>query len=94
MEIARIKDQVSIEDLLIHYGWSPDDNGWGGWSGWTPTMCPFHDDRNPSASVNVEKGRFNCHGCGVSGDIFDIVQTTEGLDFKEAGKWIAETFLV
>ena len=26
--------------------------------------CPLHDDKNPSASVNLSKGVFNCHKCG------------------------------
>jgi len=26
--------------------------------------CPLHEDKNPSASINVSKGVFNCHKCG------------------------------
>jgi len=31
-------------------------------------LCPFHDDRNPSLSVNREKGLWHCFGCGRGGD--------------------------
>jgi len=24
-------------------------------------LCPFHDDRNPSFSVNVDTGKWYCH---------------------------------
>jgi len=27
-------------------------------------FCPLHTDNNPSASVHIEKGLFNCHKCG------------------------------
>ncbi len=38
------------------------------------TRCPFHDDRNPSFSVNAEKGTWICHaGCG-SGGINDFAK--------------------
>ena len=33
-------------------------------------VCPFHDDHDPSLSVNLQTGLFKCFGCGVSGDIF------------------------
>jgi len=31
-------------------------------------LCPFHDDHNPSLSVNLEKGIWHCFGCGKSGN--------------------------
>jgi putative DNA primase/helicase len=31
-------------------------------------LCPFHDDRSPSFSANIEKGVWKCHaGCGEGG---------------------------
>lgn len=29
-------------------------------------LCPYHDDRHPSASFNVRKGLFFCYTCGAS----------------------------
>jgi len=29
--------------------------------------CPFHDDKNPSLSVNIKAGMFNCFSCGEKG---------------------------
>jgi 5S rRNA maturation endonuclease (ribonuclease M5) len=47
-------------------------------------LCPFHDDRNPSFSVNPEKGLWLCRsGCG-SGDAYSFVMLKEGMDFKAA----------
>ena len=37
-------------------------------------LCPFHDDHNPSLSVNREKGVWHCFGCGKSGDLTAFVK--------------------
>jgi len=37
-------------------------------------LCPFHDDHNPSLSVNREKGLWHCFGCGRSGDVRKFVE--------------------
>lgn len=35
------------------------------------TNCPKHEDGNPSLSINEEKGKFNCFGCGFNGSLYD-----------------------
>ena len=46
-------------------------------------LCPFHDDKNPSLSVNLETGAFNCHACGAKGkDPVDLCMKVWGTDFK------------
>src|SRR3989338_8899111 len=53
-------------------------------------LCPFHDDHNPSLSINLESGLFNClAGCG-GGDVFTFYQRYKKIDFKTAIKEIAE----
>jgi DNA primase len=56
---------------------------------WTG-LCPFHDERTPSFSVNAEEKLYYCFGCGEGGDAFKFVQQTEGLDFQEAVELLAE----
>jgi hypothetical protein len=57
--------------------------------GWTKISC-FNDaahprgDRNPSASVNLDKGRYRCFACGIEGDAYDLLQQLEGLTFAQA----------
>jgi DNA primase len=47
-------------------------------------VCPFHEEKTPSMSVDRVRGLYNCFGCGKHGDIFTFVQETQGLDFPEA----------
>ncbi len=47
-------------------------------------LCPFHDDHNPSLSVNIKTGLFKCFACDAAGDVFHFYQQKHGCDFKEA----------
>lgn len=31
-------------------------------------LCPFHEDRDPSLSIDLREGLFKCHGCQESGN--------------------------
>jgi len=53
-------------------------------------VCPFHNDRNPSMSVNQAKQIYHCFSCGAGGDVFKFVMDYENLSFKEAIKVLAE----
>lgn len=53
-------------------------------------LCPFHSERHPSFYVHPEQKLFYCFGCCAGGDIFDFVQRTEGCDFLEALRIVAE----
>lgn len=47
-------------------------------------LCPFHDDRTPSFSVNIRSGLFNCFACGIKGNVFQFYMRHKGVDFKTA----------
>ena len=53
-------------------------------------LCPFHDERTPSFSVDAEHKLYHCFGCGVGGDAISFVRETEGRDFSEAIELLAE----
>jgi len=53
-------------------------------------LCPFHNERTPSFTVNEEKSFYHCFGCGAHGDIFGFVMRTEGISFPEAVERLAE----
>jgi DNA primase len=55
-------------------------------------LCPFHDERSPSFSVHAEEKLYHCFGCGVGGDLFDFVATTENIDFPAAVELLADRY--
>ena len=55
-------------------------------------LCPFHDERTGSFHVRPDEKHYHCFGCQASGDPFDFVMETEGLDFKAALESLANRF--
>ena len=55
-------------------------------------LCPFHDERTPSFSVNVDQKLYHCFGCGEGGDAIGFVQQTEALDFPGAVEFLATRY--
>lgn len=53
-------------------------------------LCPFHNEKTPSFTVNLAHQRYKCFGCGAGGDVFNFVMQIEGLSFYEALKALAE----
>ena len=52
-------------------------------------LCPFHEERTPSFSVNAADKLYYCFGCRKGGDVIDFVRETEQLDFAGALEWLA-----
>ena len=46
-------------------------------------LCPFHQEKTPSFSVDPERQLFYCFGCQTGGDVFKFVMLYEKLDFPE-----------
>ncbi|OJU85817.1 MAG: DNA primase [Solirubrobacterales bacterium 70-9] len=55
-------------------------------------LCPFHDERSPSFSVDPTDKLYHCFGCGEAGDIFGFVMEKEGLGFSEAVEALADRY--
>ncbi|HLH18201.1 MAG TPA: DNA primase [Bryobacteraceae bacterium] len=53
-------------------------------------LCPFHNEKTPSFTVNTAHQFYKCFGCGAGGDVFNFVMEIEGLSFYEALKSLAE----
>jgi len=47
-------------------------------------LCPFHNEKTPSFTVNDDKAFYHCFGCGQHGDVITFVMETDGLSFPEA----------
>lgn len=40
-------------------------------------LCPFHNEKSPSFTVNQDRAFYHCFGCGVHGDVIDFVQAVD-----------------
>ena len=52
-------------------------------------LCPFHDDHNPSFTVDPRWQNYRCWACGKSGDVLTFVQEHEKISFPEALELLA-----
>jgi len=57
----------------------------GSWKG----LCPFHQEKSPSFTVNPQRQTYHCFGCDVGGDVFKFVMEMEHLDFMGAMERLA-----
>jgi DNA primase len=53
-------------------------------------LCPFHEEKTPSFSVNEQKQSWYCFGCQRGGDVFTFVEQIEKVDFRGALEQLAE----
>ena len=52
-------------------------------------LCPFHQEKTPSFTINESKGFYHCFGCGAHGDAVKFLMDHEGLPFIDAVKKLA-----
>lgn len=53
-------------------------------------LCPFHKEKTPSLSVNVEKNLFHCFGCHVGGSVVDFLAKHQGKPVETVLKELSE----
>ena len=54
------------------------------------TLCPFHNDHEPSLSFKVSKNTYRCFVCDAHGGPIDLVMKYLGKGFVEACRWLAD----
>jgi len=79
--IDTIKERVDIVKVINEYVELNRNN---------KALCPFHEEKTPSFSVNPEGQYFHCFGCGAGGDVIRFVELIERTDFMSAVKSLAE----
>jgi len=55
-------------------------------------LCPFHNEKTPSFTVNESKAIYKCFGCGKSGDVIDFVMEYDNINYIEACKKLSEKY--
>jgi DNA primase len=78
-DLARVKSEASLEQILRHYGVKVQGRGQQ-----RMALCPFHKDTKPSCSVHLERNVFNCFGCGAQGSVLDFVARIENVSILRA----------
>ena len=46
-------------------------------------LCPFHDEKTPSFSVNQDRQFYHCFGCGASGNAISFMMNYNRMDFVD-----------
>ena len=83
-DVARVRAATDIVALIgEHAALKQQGTRWSG-------LCPFHQEKSPSFSVNAEEGLYYCFGCKKSGDAISFVREVEHLDFVEAVRQLAD----
>ena len=77
-----IKERIDIKDAATRYGIAVDSRG--------KALCFAHGEKTPSL---VFKGsRFKCFGCGVGGDVIDLVCAIRGVSTLTAARELARLY--
>lgn len=85
MDFACIRAQSDFLTILARYHIAPARH-----QGQVSLLCPFHDDRQPSLSINLERKLFHCFACQAKGDILDFVARIENVSLLDAAGIVIE----
>ena len=82
--INEIRSKINIVDLISEYVplTKKGQYYWG--------ICPFHNDKNPSMSVDEKRQTYTCWSCHNSGNVFNFVEQIENISFRDALKKLGD----
>ena len=79
IDVAKlIKDKINIVDII-----SKDQKVIKAGSNYK-ALCPFHNEKTPSFTINTTKQNYVCYGCGKSGDVFSYLMEKYKISFRDA----------
>ncbi len=85
-EIEALKNHIDIVDFIGRYvTLTKKGNNFFG-------LCPFHNEKTPSFSVNADRQTWRCFGCGMGGNVIHFAIEKENLTFPEAMEFLAELY--
>ena len=53
-------------------------------------LCPFHNEKSAPFSVSPDKQIYHCFGCGAGGGVINFIMRAEGLEFRDAVRFLAD----
>lgn len=79
-----IRSRINIVELISEYVplTKKGQYFWG--------ICPFHNDKNPSMSVDEKRQTYTCWSCHNSGNVFNFIEQIENISFREALKVLGD----
>ncbi len=86
--IEEVKEKNDIVEVISDY--IELKGGHGRWKG----LCPFHNEKTPSFSVNEVGQYYKCFGCQKGGDVISFIQEIEKADFSDAVKFLAKRAMI
>ncbi len=83
-DIQRVRDATDLVDLVSETVVLKRKSRlyWG--------RCPFHGEKTPSFKIDPGTQLWHCFGCGLGGDAFGFLMRTEGLEFPDAVRMLAD----
>ncbi len=83
-DIARVRDATEVVSLISERVVLRQKGRlfWG--------LCPFHGEKTPSFKVDPATQLWHCFGCGLGGDVFGFMMRTDGVDFPDSVRILAE----
>lgn len=83
---ARVRDASDMLEVVSdHVRLKRRGRSWLG-------LCPFHEEKTPSFTVDPVKGLYYCFGCHAGGDVINFVMRLEHLGFPEAVEQLARRY--
>ena len=82
--IQQVRDATDIVEIVSRYvGLKKKGKTFMG-------LCPFHQEKSPSFSVDPVRGFYHCFGCGEGGNVFTFLMQMEKVSFPEVVRTLAE----
>lgn len=93
-QLDQLRDSVDLVSVVESYG-LPKFQHRGDKR--AVALCPFHDDNNPSMSIDGTRGIYKCFSCGAGGNVFNFIQEYgklegEEISFMQAVKLVNEKY--
>lgn len=78
-QIEAVKRSCDLKEVIESYGIKLRKKG-ANYVG----LCPFHEEKTPSFTVNPKTNLYHCFGCNAGGDVIGFITKQEGIGFREA----------